>query len=178
MGNDVGYGNGGNGASLATRGRDALFSGSGNGRSAGGNDATGSSVAPRDDKARGRHGDDLLDGDDDLIFPEGQDTVRIGGGDKTLRGGSSKDTVHGGDGRDALDGGRHDDVLPSAEGLATLTGGRGDDVFRARAAEDAPVQRPPSQPVCATAADTGCIRRGIRCTPAHSVRRFREDVGR
>jgi len=81
--------------------------------------------------ARGRAGDDVLDGNagrNRLEGGSGDDRLGGGGGNDTLQGGGGHDRLHGGTGADRLDGGVGNDILTG--------GGRGD-VFRFRGTGDA-----------------------------------------
>jgi Ca2+-binding RTX toxin-like protein len=78
------------------------------------------------------HGVTGSDGNDNLLFTNGGETVDGGAGNDTLTTYGGNDTVRGGTGNDSIDAGTGDDVLDGGVGNDTLKGDAGNDVFLVR----------------------------------------------
>jgi trimeric autotransporter adhesin len=78
------------------------------------------------------HGVTGSDGNDNLPFTNGAETIEGGAGNDTLTTYGGNDTVRGGTGNDSIDAGTGDDVLDGGVGNDTLKGDAGNDVFLVR----------------------------------------------
>ena len=90
------------------------------------------SGTPRNNRIRGRRGNDILtglEGNDKLAGRAGNDILGGGDGDDILRGQQGNDRLFGQAGEDVLRGGGGNDILYGGAGSDRLTGNRGRDTF-------------------------------------------------